>query len=116
MRISDWSSDVCSSDLPGSPGSLGSEFHTVPVFEPAFRIQYLVQAEQLRGFPEFGVPHDIKIPPGDQRSSLIQQLQLDGKRIELPGLNTLFYCQRSEERRVGKECVSTCRSRLSPYH
>src|SRR3546814_18801828 len=24
--------------------------------------------------------------------------------------------QRSEERRVGKECVSTCRSRLSPYH
>src|SRR3546814_9159460 len=28
---------------------------------------------------------------------------------------TLF-CQRSEERRVGKECVSTCRSRWSPYH
>src|SRR3546814_7560537 len=25
-------------------------------------------------------------------------------------------CQRSEERRVGKECVSTCRSRWSPYH
>src|SRR3546814_12694011 len=24
--------------------------------------------------------------------------------------------QRSEERRVGKECVSTCRSRVSPYH
>src|SRR3546814_4405026 len=28
---------------------------------------------------------------------------------------TLSY-QRSEERRVGKECVSTCRSRWSPYH
>src|SRR3546814_1499805 len=26
------------------------------------------------------------------------------------------YCERSEERRVGKECVSTCRSRWSPYH
>src|SRR3546814_9115382 len=25
-------------------------------------------------------------------------------------------CSRSEERRVGKECVSTCRSRWSPYH
>src|SRR3546814_19588987 len=25
-------------------------------------------------------------------------------------------CKRSEERRVGKECVSTCRSRWSPYH
>src|SRR3546814_12638589 len=27
-----------------------------------------------------------------------------------------FASQRSEERRVGKECVSTCRSRWSPYH
>src|SRR3546814_11889664 len=39
-------------------------------------------------------------------------------------LNALFQCHcgcrtartRSEERRVGKECVSTCRSRWSPYH
>src|SRR3546814_13160325 len=34
-------------------------------------------------------------------------------------LNKLWYrhlCSRSEERRVGKECVSTCRSRWSPYH
>src|SRR3546814_4291509 len=28
----------------------------------------------------------------------------------------LIYLPRSEERRVGKECVSTCRSRWSPYH
>src|SRR3546814_9007381 len=27
-----------------------------------------------------------------------------------------FFDHRSEERRVGKECVSTCRSRWSPYH
>src|SRR3546814_11570375 len=31
-----------------------------------------------------------------------------------PGLDVVFL--RSEERRVGKECVSTCRSRWSPYH
>src|SRR3546814_16627557 len=31
-------------------------------------------------------------------------------------LDTLFRVGRSEERRVGKECVSTCRSRWSPYH
>src|SRR6056297_4157834 len=31
------------------------------------------------------------------------------------GIGTVFRC-RSEERRVGKECVSTCRSRWSPYH
>src|SRR3546814_17965125 len=30
--------------------------------------------------------------------------------------NLLFIATRSEERRVGQECVSTCRSRWSPYH
>src|SRR3546814_14596530 len=41
------------------------------------------------------------------------------KRIRLLEENlgvTLFERGRSEERRVGKECVSTCRSRWSPYH
>src|SRR3546814_3349129 len=60
MRISDWSSDVCSSDLQGSrPGPDRQDRH---------------------------LPHGTGA-----------------------GL-------RSEERRVGKECVSTCRSRWSPYH
>ena len=37
--------------------------------------------------------------------------------IILPPLfRVLFPLERSEERRVGKECVSTCRSRWSPYH
>src|SRR3546814_14216391 len=31
-------------------------------------------------------------------------------------LNPMYPVERSEERRVGKECVSTCRSRGSPYH
>src|SRR3546814_18381490 len=31
-------------------------------------------------------------------------------------LSRLLNGDRSEERRVGKECVSTCRSRWSPYH
>src|SRR3546814_4210185 len=30
--------------------------------------------------------------------------------------NVIIILMRSEERRVGKECVSTCRSRWSPYH
>src|SRR3546814_15272297 len=30
--------------------------------------------------------------------------------------NTFYFDNRSEERRVGKECVRTCRSRWSPYH
>src|SRR3546814_2941526 len=40
--------------------------------------------------------------------------------LRLPGRTPVIYFEvpatRSEERRVGKECVSTCRSRWSPYH
>src|SRR3546814_10379360 len=73
MRISDWSSDVCSSDLD-------------VLFE------------------------DLTVLPGMQRS-------LDAGTIT--GINLNYQerrIYRSEERRVGKECVSTCRSRWSPYH
>src|SRR3546814_3584057 len=72
MRISDWSSDVCSSDLLSRPGLSP----TVPM--PRMRAEPLAS------------------DPVDETSS-------DG-------------ATRSEERRVGKECVSTCRSRWSPYH
>src|SRR3546814_9524558 len=63
MRISDWSSDVCSSDLHPAWGA-GSDRRELRTYSP--------------------------VKPGGNG--------------------------RSEERRVGKECVSTCRSRWSPYH
>src|SRR3546814_1322184 len=69
MRISDWGSDVCSSDLTVS----------VPNASAAAK------------------------PDAEQMAYKLKQGRL------LCGL-------RSEERRVGKECVSTCRSRWSPYH
>src|SRR3546814_7755451 len=69
MRISDWSSDVCSSDLHDS-----------------MMIAEVGDIEKVRG-SRMATPF---APPR-------------------PG-------KRSEERRVGKECVSTCRSRWSPYH
>src|SRR3546814_7067140 len=74
MRISDWSSDVCSSDL--------QRMHAV-----------------ARHRAEAGLVADHAAIGGraDHRT--------DGLAAE-----------RSEERRVGKECVSTCRSRWSPYH
>src|SRR3546814_1932513 len=75
MRISDWSSDVCSSDL--GFGRRGD-----------FR-QYLVQRRI------------VAFRHGDV-----------GRRLG----GWLFRVLRSEERRVGKECVSPCRSRWSPYH
>src|SRR3546814_5251199 len=78
MRISDWSSDVCSSDL-----STG-------------RRRTAWQREELQGL--------APAPPAWQPVAAPSR-QLRGSRGS-----------RSEERRVGKECVSTCRYRWSPYH
>src|SRR3546814_1504172 len=75
MRISDWSSDVCSSDL-----------YLVHLGEQAARgLLSHLRRRQLRGLG--------RIVAGARERR-----------------------HRSEERRVGKECVSTCRSRWSPYH
>src|SRR3546814_3380204 len=78
MRISDWSSDVCSSDL----GILDPEALVLD-FTP-------LKTHDTQGWPTF-----IDWPAYDSQ---------------------LHQAMRSEERRVGKECVSTCRSRWSPYH
>src|SRR3546814_8930500 len=84
MRISDWSSDVCSSDLPGSPPSRGHS-------ESKAGLTALFLAVR------FQVKHRIVAALGHQAE---------------PAGDFL----RSEERRVGKEWVSTCRSRWSPDH
>src|SRR3546814_10475728 len=75
MRISDWSSDVCSSDLSRWFRRLGDH-------HPGRHLRDRRPA----------------VPRGHHRRA--------GALAE----------ERSEERRVGKECVSTCRSRWSPYH
>src|SRR3546814_3577275 len=85
MRISDWSSDVCSSDLDAG------------VDVRARRSARVLQGrEQRRVLQTTG-----SIPCAEHR-----------RRRAL----TFIAENRSEERRVGKECVSTCRSRWSPYH
>src|SRR3546814_4430425 len=78
MRISDWSSDVCSSDLDLPPCLIDGE----------------IVAYGKDGNPDF---------------SSLQAVLKRGHGAQDEGT-------RSEERRVGKECVSTCRSRWSPYH
>src|SRR3546814_18479337 len=89
MRISDGSSDVCSSDLP-----------------------VIATASTL------------------VRCQNRPKQYVEPNRIVTAGSGVLRHCEsvrtrqraqtllddRSEERRVGKECVSTCRSRWSPYH
>src|SRR3546814_9392381 len=92
MRISDWSSDVCSSDLPARnhdggcaaggqrnqrrQKNAGCQYGAADQHDASATLQRGVTAEQGRQSPQ----------------------------------------GRSEERRVGKECVRTCRSRWSPCH
>src|SRR3546814_2181215 len=77
MRISDWSSDVCSSDLAEC-------CHPIP-------------GDRIVGLRREGAGIEVHT--------------IDCERLA-DGVDA----DRSEERRVGKECVSTCRSRWSPYH
>src|SRR3546814_21030132 len=98
MRISDWSSDVCSSDLPGDLGGhIGLELHQDHAAAAAAADRGAEQADEILGLflqLDVAVADDAK---DAQRA--------DGEARK-----------RSEERRVGKECVSTCRSRWSPYN
>src|SRR3546814_11423963 len=122
MRISDWSSDVCSSDL-------SQELRLVPRTRsprltdqgrPRLLSATLQQAEQRQ--PGSGVV----APPAGFEVRLLGRVQLAPQPVQLtqlvaggPHRRPLEVAQRgarSEERRVGKECVSTCRSRWSPYH
>src|SRR3546814_20199737 len=106
MRISDWSSDVCSSDLSynqkhneanGENNRDGGNDNRSwncgvegPSDDPAVEKLRSRQAKNFLSITmlSLGVP---MILMGDE-------------------------ARRSEERRVGKECVSPCRSRWSPYH
>src|SRR3546814_6378847 len=81
MRISDWSSDVCSSDLR----VLGVNVDRVTALT-------------------FAISSALGAVAGALFAMNVNSAQL--------GMGSA----RSDERRVGKECVSTCRSRWSPYH
>src|SRR3546814_7146434 len=88
MRISDWSSDVCSSDLSSRYSSKAT------------------------------LPLDAKFPPKRRSNRRQARSRLLCQRPAPPLQDPMrpLHIRRSEERRVGKECVSTCRSRWSPYH
>src|SRR3546814_14271406 len=94
MRISDWSSDVCSSDLLKAPA--------LPALAP--RLEPLLGPETAVVTAMNGIPYWYFHGHGGALAG--RQL----KSIDPEGV-----LWRSEERRVGKECVSTCRSRWSPY-
>src|SRR3546814_7365897 len=103
MRISDWSSDVCSSGL-----------HNVKKWRDyteanGWQATFLNQHDVYGLIDHFGGDAAFE----KQLDALFNAPSTlpDNAPPDISGL-----VGRSEERRVGKECVSTCRSRWSPYH
>src|SRR3546814_10770225 len=138
MRISDWSSDVFSSDLPDWLIHRCHKFEIVVIAPTHIQeIDHVLAAEGSDDGIEFLFPqtaftracahahahgiirsylgthrqHDFAQKPHSifQRSSITVSARIRQRRKKL-------HYQRSEERRVGKECVSTFRSRWPPYH
>src|SRR3546814_11039094 len=129
MRISDWSSDVCSSDLVEWISAIDynvDEGRHSRFFKAAQKIWPAIEAEKL--VPAYcGIRPKIAsesgnadfIISGPAEHGLEGLINLFG--IESPGLTASLAIARrvgarSDERRVGKECVSTCRSRGWPCH
>src|SRR3546814_18105468 len=122
MRISDWSSDVCSSDLLADRDDV--------------RLRGDVQSEtDAIKFRVIDPPSNPRVPAAPNRPLLLLAVLVVGvgggvgaafakgqlrttysTATRLERATGLPVIGRSEERRVGKECVSTCRSRCSPYH
>src|SRR3546814_18814537 len=97
MRISDWSSDVCSSDL----------------LTPLLPLLPHIPFTSFAGCGRRRTP----APMGSIREAkiMVKENPIHKQQID-PILMSERFPYRSEERRVGKECVSTCRYRWSPYH
>src|SRR3546814_13777575 len=122
MRISDWSSDVCSSDLTRwkVPGVLDwSNMHYNPYVDVSRDTTTLYASDRDVFLFLVDDTHPIeagKLPNGEPdlyfRGFYSWNSEVGAKTL---GMAT-FYLRRSEERRVGKECVSTCKSRWSPFH
>src|SRR3546814_13785539 len=103
MRISDWSSDVCSSDL------------NLFIHMRAIRVKTISEDNRANRsiIDHMNIIHALERRDTELAERLVRQHALDlAAHVE----KNVDYLDRSEERRVGQECVRTCRSRWSPYH
>src|SRR3546814_19635695 len=115
MRISDWSSDVCSSDL-----AIFQAMSMIPkllMTGTARILDLLHRRPQVTGLVGLDFAGGYQFTGGG--------FKVAGHLLEtrlflpdfIPGAGVVLLAHlRSEERRVGKACVSTCRSRWSPLH
>src|SRR3546814_18552355 len=106
MRISDWSSDVCSSDLLMPMGRVTLRGRARPV--DVFTLRPDLSAAQRARIADLVAAH------AEERSAFVTCAT--AVREEFGDDPAILFLLRSEERRVGKECVSTCISRWSPYN
>src|SRR3546814_17189747 len=103
MRISDWSSDVCSSDLAIALHRIDTEGSGMPTWAKVLLgiIVVIVAIAVAVFFFTSGMTKTADEFFAAARKGNVEQA---------------YQYTRSEERRVGKECVRTCRSRWSPNH
>src|SRR3546814_15803492 len=144
MRISDWSSDVCSSDLALRPVSDWSQYNheytsnilNTPDIDPeayakSSPIEYAEGLQDHLLIAHGMIDDNVFFKDSVMMAQRLIELRKDKWEIapypmERHGFvhpdawydeyRRIFELFRSEERRVGKECVSTCRSRWWPYH
>src|SRR3546814_18750374 len=117
MRISDWSSDVCSSDLPlvlcpafleiWRPGD-AMRFQTVKIIGKQIALMVASVANRKRGRND--VVHIVHVLAAYDELPIEQDRTPIGKQVDITHMRDT-----SAERRVGKAVVSTCRSRWWPY-
>src|SRR3546814_12633205 len=119
MRISDWSSDVCSSDLP-RPGEVGRLSHALlPRARRAAGSGGDASGTLRARQGDAGLRRQGHRPQPGRRPAGLSHEGIeggDGAMTATPPLTTPPLTTRSEERRVGRECVRTCRSRWSTDH
>src|SRR3546814_13798973 len=106
MRISDWSSDVCSSDLR----VWMSHGDSVTAAPAGFDVLASTDVTPVAAFEDLerklaGVQWHPEVMHSEHGQATLEHF-----------LHDIAGCRRSEERRVGKERVSTCRSRGEPDH
>src|SRR3546814_10350229 len=105
MRISDWSSAVCSSDLTGDTAT---QTATIDLTVTAVADAPALTASDASGSEDTAIPLDIQAALTDTDGSEALSISITG----LPDGARL----RSEDLRVWTECVSTRTSRWQPYH
>src|SRR3546814_16341266 len=105
MRISDWSSDVCSSDL-----------ENLTTISQAQADQLFARDFATAKRAAEGIPGYAGLDERGKTALIDLTYNLGAGLATSPTIAWMLEGSRSEERRVGKGCVGTCRSRCTPYH